>query len=62
LTIPLNEIILKISDNGKGYVPTVNFNGLGLKTIKNRAEKLNGTFKIEKNTTGMTHYFSIPIL
>jgi len=35
------------SDNGKGFSPDANYNGIGLKNIKNRINLFKGQYKIE---------------
>ena len=49
LTIEDDEIILIVEDNGKGFTPSSNQNGIGMKNIKSRAEYLNGSFEIESS-------------
>lgn len=41
------EIILVISDNGKGFDVKAKKKGIGLKNLKERIEEINGTFTIE---------------
>jgi signal transduction histidine kinase len=41
------HIVLKIKDDGKGFDTFATHEGIGLRNIQNRAEVLNGTFKIE---------------
>ncbi|GEM_PF-2129560 len=43
------HFLLTIRDNGKGFDPGKTYNGIGLQSIKNRAEKLNGELIITSN-------------
>ncbi|GAA5225256.1 tetratricopeptide repeat-containing sensor histidine kinase [Membranihabitans marinus] len=43
------NITLSIEDNGRGFDPSLNHKGIGLKNIRNRVEYLNG--RIEINST-----------
>jgi len=48
LTGQANDILLEIQDNGKGFDPTGSFPGhLGLRSMRERAAKVNGTLTIE---------------
>ena len=40
-------LCMTITDNGCGFEMTGSYNGMGLKTMKKRAEKLNGSLQIE---------------
>ena len=56
------QLMLVISDNGKGFDPSVNKKGLGIKNIINRAELFNG--KVELNTApeeGCTMIITVPL-
>lgn len=46
IELTLEEVLLKITDNGKGFNPQKAARGLGLTTIANRAEALEGTVNI----------------
>lgn len=47
LTYDTTSVTLKVSDNGKGFDITQEYNGLGLRSIRERVEKINGSLKIE---------------
>jgi PAS domain S-box-containing protein len=56
------QLMLVISDNGKGFDPSINKKGLGIKNIINRAELFNG--KVEVNTApeeGCTMIITVPL-
>lgn len=50
-----NNLILEVKDNGKGFDSANNFNGNGLKNMKQRAAEMNGVVSVmsekEKGTT-----------
>ncbi len=51
-----NELLLKISDNGKGFeIHNHQSEGIGLKNMKKRVEILNGKFSIESSSNAGTH-------
>ncbi|MCH5685451.1 hypothetical protein LWM68_15010 [Niabella sp. W65] len=55
LSIPKEKILqMIITDNGKGFNPEKEKNGLGLMTMKKRAMVLNGFVQIYQNGTGGT--------
>lgn len=41
------HVRLSVTDNGKGFIPKSNKNGIGLINMQTRAESLNGSFEIE---------------
>jgi signal transduction histidine kinase len=41
-----DDIVLEVVDNGTGFDPEAVSGGLGLMNLRNRAEKLNGTFQV----------------
>lgn len=45
--IDKNDVCLSIIDNGKGFNPKTNFNGIGLKNIKQRVSSIHGKFIIQ---------------
>jgi signal transduction histidine kinase len=47
LTYDTTSVTLKVSDNGTGFDITQEYNGLGLRSIRERVEKINGSLKIE---------------
>ncbi len=54
---------LYIEDNGQGFDPNLVNKGIGLESIKSRAEKLGGKFKIEsKLGTGTSIYLNYLVL
>ncbi len=55
-------ICLSVEDNGIGYDPEEYFNkGIGLRNIRDRAQLLDGNFRIERLKKGMLHMFELPI-
>jgi signal transduction histidine kinase len=58
-----SELILEVSDDGKGFDPTASFPGhLGLNSIQERAARLSGSCFIESVPSQGTHiYVRIPI-
>jgi len=53
----LNEIIeLGFGDDGIGYFPDNNKNGIGLKSIKNRIDVIEGDLRFTQKTTGGVYY------
>jgi len=59
LFIENQNLIITISDNGKGFNEMTP--GLGLKGIKERLIKINGDFSISNNKTGVTLRIKIPM-
>ena len=57
------ELILEVSDDGKGFDPTASFSDhLGLCSIRERAAQLGGSCRIESAPMQGTHlYVGIPI-
>ncbi|WP_111706960.1 tetratricopeptide repeat-containing sensor histidine kinase [Lutibacter citreus] len=57
------NIELVIKDNGKGFDETETRKGIGLKNMKSRASKLDGSFKVITSINeGTTIYINCPIL
>jgi signal transduction histidine kinase len=58
-----DELRVSISDNGKGFDPSQDFAGhLGLHTMRERAEKLGGTFSVESAPNrGSRIWVTIPV-
>ncbi|MBI5303993.1 MAG: PAS domain-containing protein [Chloroflexi bacterium] len=56
-----NGIVLDIADNGQGIAPTTaNSGGMGLRNMRERAERLGGTLVIDSTTgNGMRIHFAI---
>ena len=48
------RLLLRVSDNGKGFDPQVATDGNGLSNIARRAEKLRGQLKITSNSSDGT--------
>ena len=48
------EIVLKVSDDGCGFQPTTNSDGLGLRFMRYRAAAVNGTLRVRNRPTGGT--------
>ncbi len=56
-----NEILLEVRDNGRGFDPTGIFPGhLGLHSIRERVEKIDGTLTIE-STSGQGTYIRVQV-
>jgi signal transduction histidine kinase len=59
-----DDVVLTVTDNGVGVDPTRTSDhpGLGLKNLRNRAEKLGGTFKLAPaNGGGTTMTWRVPL-
>jgi len=54
------NIVLKVSDNGKGYDASNSFSGIGLKNIASRIQLINGDFDISNSKEGVSHKVLIP--
>ncbi len=54
------QLKISVSDNGRGIEEGNNHDGNGLKNMKQRINKLNGTFSM-KNQKGLTIFFEVPI-
>ncbi len=54
------NLILAISDNGSGFDTSQNSKGMGLFSMMNRAEALDGSFHIESNAAGTNIIVKIP--
>lgn len=50
-----------LTDDGRGFDTASSFNGIGLKSIRNRAEELQGNLDIHSGTTGTQITLSFPI-
>jgi len=46
------EAVLSISDDGQGFNPEAAYAGEGLKSMRNRAEKLGGTMRLQSSEAG----------
>lgn len=56
-----NQIVLKVTDDGKGYETTQQSGGIGIQNIKARTQSLNGRFTVIRQKKGMLHTVQIPI-
>lgn len=57
-----NLLVLMATDNGIGFNPGGESDGLGLRNLKSRAELMRGKFAIDsKPDKGTTYYFEIPV-
>ncbi|MEX2602890.1 MAG: histidine kinase [Gracilimonas sp.] len=55
------KVILEVKDNGRGFNVNGNFNGNGLKNIKDRTDTLNGKVKLESTRgEGTQWHFEFP--
>ncbi len=61
LTENSNEILLEVQDNGMGYQPDNEAQGIGLQNIRSRVELFNGIFEGVRLEQGMLHRIRIPI-
>ena len=56
-----NLLTIVLKDNGNGFAPTDIQEGEGLKNMKSRAEKLNGTFQLSSSENGTLIQISCPL-
>jgi signal transduction histidine kinase len=57
-----DDIVLEVVDNGTGFDPSACNEGLGLSNLRNRAEKLNGSFQVLSEVgVGTRLIWSVPI-
>jgi signal transduction histidine kinase len=56
----IDKIIYEIADNGRGFDTQNDKEGLGIKSMKNRVNKLHGTFKIFSYNVGTEIQITIP--
>lgn len=56
-----NKLILTVEDDGKGFKTETINNSIGLKSMRSRAEIMNGTMEIESGTDGTTVTVRIPL-
>jgi signal transduction histidine kinase len=62
LRVEGDVIVLEVSDNGAGFDPAATHGGLGLVNLRNRAEKLNGTFEVLSGAHGGTRLiWTVPV-
>jgi signal transduction histidine kinase len=56
------ELIFRYHDNGIGFDKNAAYEGIGLKNIRNRVEKLNGTISLESDgKTGTSYLVALPL-
>ena len=57
-----DDIVLEVADNGTGFDPSTTSRGLGLVNMRNRAEKLGGSFQVlSKPGEGTRLVWAVPI-
>lgn len=56
-----NHINFEIKDNGKGFQQTITMEGIGLKTLRQRIQQLEGHIFIDSNNAGTSVYGSFPL-
>jgi two-component system, NarL family, sensor kinase len=56
-----NNLLITIEDNGIGFNPNNNYEGLGLKNIRSRVELLKGDLNIDSNDTGTSIQINIDL-
>ena len=57
LEVRKNLLILKITDNGKGFDPTRDYEGNGLLNMKRRVHSLNGKLQMDSRRKDGTQIF-----
>jgi signal transduction histidine kinase len=55
------QIVLTVSDNGRGFDPSVAAQGLGFRTMGSRAHSVGGSCELESHTRGTTLICRVPI-
>lgn len=55
------HIVLTVSDNGRGFDPSVAQQGLGFRTMGSRAHSVGGSCEVESHTRGTTLICRVPI-
>ena len=55
------QIVLTVSDNGRGFDPRVAEQGLGFRTMGSRAHSVGGSCELESHTRGTTLICRVPI-
>ena len=57
-----DDVVLEVADNGSGFDPATAGTGLGLVNLRNRAEKLNGSFQVVSEAQeGTRLIWTVPI-
>lgn len=62
-TITGREVVFSLQDDGTGFDPATAYAGEGLKSMKNRAEKIGGIMRMESAETGsrIAVYIGLPV-
>lgn len=55
------HVVLTVSDNGRGFDPSVAQQGLGFRTMGSRAHSVGGSCEVESHTRGTTLICRVPI-
>lgn len=55
------DVVLTVSDNGRGFDPSVAQQGLGFRTMGSRAHSVGGSCEVESHTRGTTLVCRVPI-
>jgi two-component system sensor kinase FixL len=55
------HIVLTVSDNGRGFDPSVAGQGLGFRTMGSRAHSVGGSCEVESRARGTTLICRVPI-
>jgi two-component system, NarL family, sensor histidine kinase LiaS len=61
LTHQPGAVCLQISDDGRGFDPSIPARGMGLRSMRERAEALGGDFRLESASSGTHLSVTIPI-
>jgi signal transduction histidine kinase len=61
LQVATGWLVLKLSDNGKGFDISQASDGNGLVSMRQRAEKLGGEFALVSDGQGTTVIFKVPL-
>ncbi len=57
-----DDVVLEVADNGRGFDSATTSGGLGLVNLRNRAEKLNGSFQVISDAQeGTRLIWTVPI-
>lgn len=57
----ISGLVLQVTDDGKGFDVSIKHKSIGLQSIKNRVENLNGTMSIHSDKSGTTTQAVLPI-
>ena len=61
LVVEQGQLVLRIRDNGKGFDPATVRNGNGSGNMRERAERVGGTFTISSGPSGTTIMAVLPL-